>query len=221
MDWLFWLYGLVAVAIAVVLSSLELLTRYRSRGLWDIFWSRHYACFALLNAAFSFLVYWVLPHLSNIVVKPEFSGTVDQGLVRAVAAGLGYLIIARTSMLDITTKGGSTFGVGFDVVYNGLAQYLLDHHRRQMRKTMRDEFQTVFQPRNAPERDVFKRTATMIMAGLDVAEDQRAFKERLDLSEANFPTATDTAEYCFTVYQLIRDFTTGPEEASQRLAGSR
>lgn len=217
-DWPFVLYGALAVAIAVSLSSVELLTRYQSRSIREIFWSRHYLFFAVLNAVFCSLVYWALPYLTGIVVKPDLATTVDQGLVRAIAAGLGYLVIARSSILDITTKDGATYGTGFDAIYNGLAQYLLEHHRRQMRKAISDAFKQVYQAA-ANERDVFKHAASMVMAGLDTAEEQAEFKARLDLADANFPN--HIPEYCFTVYQLIRDYTTGPEEAASRIGEAR
>lgn len=217
-DWSFVAYGLLAIAIAVSLSSVELLTRYQSRSIREIFWSRHYLFFALLNAVFCSLVYWALPYLTGIIVKPDLAETVDEGLVRAIAAGLGYLVIARSSILDITTKDGATYGAGFDAIYNGLAQYLLEHHRRQMRKGINDAFKQVYQAAT-DERVVFKHAASMVMAGLDTAEEQAEFKARLDLADANFPN--HVPEYCFTVYQLIRDYTTGPEEAAARIEEAR
>lgn len=38
----FWLYGLVAVTIALLLSSVELLNQHHSRRLQEIFFSRYY-----------------------------------------------------------------------------------------------------------------------------------------------------------------------------------
>jgi hypothetical protein len=53
------------------------------------------------------------------------------------------------------------------------------------------------------------------MAGLGKPEEQSAFKNRLDLAETNFPR--NSPEYCLTLYQLILDYTTGPQEASQQI----
>jgi hypothetical protein len=217
----FWLCALLAVTIALVLSSVELLTRYRSRNLREIFRSRHYVFFAALNAASCFLVYLAIPHLSNLTVSAPFTAKLDNGLIRAIVAGLGYLVIARLSILDITAKDGTTYGVGFDGIYHALAEYLLDHHRRQMRKGIRDDFGALYLSGSNTETGAFKRAATMAKAGLSTPDEQRAFDDRLNLAESNFPSAANPDEYCFTVYQLIRDYTTGAIEARQRIEDQR
>jgi hypothetical protein len=219
MDWPFCLYGLLAIAIALSLSSVELLTRYHSRGVREIFFSPYYLLLALLNAVSCFLVYWALPHLSQVVIRTEFASSVDQGLVRALVAGFSYLVIARMSILDITTKNGTTSGVGFDAIYNGFAQFLLNQHRRQMRRAMRDDFQAVFQPASANEPDIFTKAASLVMAGLDTAKEQTDFKDHLDRAKTNF--ANDPPSYCYTIYRLIRDYTTGPQEVAEQIQKSR
>src|SRR5437762_3497689 len=98
LNWPFAGYALVAVLIAVILSSIELLTRYQGRTFSEIFCSWHYVWFALLNAVFCFLVYWALPYLGNLVVEPKLAGSINDGLIRALTAGLGYLVIARLSV---------------------------------------------------------------------------------------------------------------------------
>lgn len=211
----FWLYGLVAVTIALLLSSVELLNQHHSRRLQEIFFSRYYCLFALLNVLFCGLVYWALPSLSRVVIKTEFAASVDEGLVRAVVSGLGYLVIARMSILDITTKDGTTYGAGFDFIYNTFAQYLLDHHRRQIQRGIRENFSVIYASVSANERAVFRQAATLIMAGLGKPEEQIAFKNRLELAETNFPS--NSPKYCSTLYQLILDYTTGPQEASQQI----
>ncbi len=211
-DWPFWLYGILAIGIGLALSSVELLTRFRSRGIREIFLTRHYFLFATLNAFFCLAVYWALPSLSKIVIKTEFADSMDQGLVRALTAGPGYLVIARTSILDISTKDGSTYGMGFDGIYNAFAQYLLDHHQRQMRRRMRDDFQDVHQ--NNMPRAAFQNAAKMVLAGLQDADQRSDFQARLNLAD----TVAADPEYCFTVYQLVRDFTTGKEEAREQIS---
>lgn len=137
-------YALLAVAIAVILSSVELLTKHQSRSLREIFASGYYVGFALLNAFFCFLVYWTLPWLSGALFNAQLPIDVDTGLGRALAAALGYLVVARLSILDITTKTGETYGAGFDAIYNGVAQYLLRHHNRRLRRAMRADFFTLY-----------------------------------------------------------------------------
>jgi hypothetical protein len=220
MDWPFYLYGLLAIAIALSLSSVELLTRYHSRGVREIFFSVYYLFFAFLNAVFCFLAYWALPHLSQVVIKTEFASSVDQGLVRALVAGFSYLVIARMSILDIRTgEDGTTSGVGFDAIYNGFAQYLLNQHRLQMRRAMRDDFEAVFQRASANEPDIFTKAASLVMAGLDTAKEQTDFKDHLDRAKTNF--ANDPPSYCYTIYLLIRDYTTGPQEVAEQIQKSR
>jgi hypothetical protein len=114
-DWTYWGYAAVAILIAVSLSSLELLTKYRTRKLGEIFLSRYYLLFALLNALFCFLVYWAVPYL-KMQIDSNFVSAGDPPLVHALVAGFGYLVIARTSLLDIRTQAGKPVGVGFDAI---------------------------------------------------------------------------------------------------------
>jgi hypothetical protein len=218
MDWSLWLYGVLAVTIAVVLSSVELLTKYQSRNLREIFFSRYYGLFALLNAVFCCLVYAVLPHLSKAVVNTELAAALGDGPSRALTAGLGYLLIARLSFLDITTRSGETYGAGFDGIYNAFAQYLLRHHSGQMRKAIRDDFFTVFKPGSGAEEQVFTNAANLLYKQMEAAQ-QAEFKERLDLALAG--DAGTEAERCLPLYELIRNYTTGNAEAEDLIQKQR
>lgn len=207
MDWSFWGHGLLAIVVAVLLSSVELLTKYDNRSPREIFLSPYYAWFALINAVFCFLVYWVLPHISAAVFKAELPFQVDDGLGRALTAGLGYLVIARLSILDITTKAGETYGAGFDGIYNAVAQYVLRRHNAELRSRMRNDFYEVFD--EAPPK-AFTKAARLLGTELEGAE-RTGYDERLKLALA----APDDrpAEQCLALYQLIRDHTIGKEDA--------
>lgn len=206
-------YGLLAVLIAVVLSSVELLTKHQSRSLGEIFGSIFYFYFALLNAVFCFLVYWALPGLSGTVLEANLPIDIKSGLGRAVAAGLGYLVIARLSILDVTTKAGETYGAGFDAIYNAFAQYFLRHHSGRIRKTIRDDFFKVYSDlEHTPE--AFVDAAKLLSTQLEAAE-KAQYEERLKLALAS--PEDRVAERSLSLYQLIRDHTTSQQETEQLL----
>lgn len=209
MDWSFWGYGLLAVGIAVVLSSVELLTKHQSRGLREIFLSVDYFWFALLNVFFCFLVYWTLPGISGTVLNAEFPLDVKTGLGRALAAGLGYLVIARLSILDITTKAGETYGAGVDAVYNAFAQYFLRRHSHRIRTGMRNDFFKIYEEMKGSP-GAFTTAAQILYAQLEGAERAR-FDERLQLTQAVPDTRVE--ERCLGLYQLIRDHTNSRKDA--------
>jgi hypothetical protein len=211
-------WALLAIGIALLLSSVELLTRYKSRSFREIFFSRHYAAFAALNAAACLVVYLAVPQLGQLGVGiPQ--NVANTGVLRAIIAGLGYLVIARMSILDITGRDGKTYGLGFDAIYSNIAEYLLDQHRKEMRQALQNDFQRAFQPQSTKERQAFRQAAGSVLAGLTDAEEIQSFQGRMDLAQANYPD--QDVDYCFTLYQLIRDYTTGPKEATDRIAASR
>lgn len=191
MDWNFWGCAALAVLIAVFLSSIELLTKYQTRNVWEIFYSWYYLGFALLNAVFCFLVYLALPFL-KIEINSNVVSLGEQPLLRAIVAGLGYLVIARTSILDIKTPSGEPVGVGFDAVYNGLAEYLLSFHAKWVKKKIRDDFFQVFQGDQIDEPLVFLSAIKFIIAQASTADEQRSLSDKLTLGEE-----LPATEYCF------------------------
>jgi uncharacterized membrane protein len=105
----------------------------------------------LLNAVFCFLVYWALP-LLKIDINSKPLSLEDHPLIRALVAGFGYLVIARTSFLDLKTSTGEPIGLGFDFIYSGLAKYILNFHAKELKAKLYEDFKTVFRvdQANAP-----------------------------------------------------------------------
>lgn len=205
-------FGLVAVIIAVVASSMELLSKYQARSFREIFFSPYYILFALLNAFFCLIVYWALPHIGGVVVRSELLPSLENPLVRAIVAGLGYLIIARSSLLDITIRG-QTVGVGFDGIYSTMAQYLLRHHDMRLRRKMRDEFLRAFS-RYKTKPHVFLGAVKLLFPQLDI-EDREEVEEtlaRLKEGRANL------ADFCFGLYLILREYTDGAESVETLLS---
>lgn len=215
MDLSFWGYGLLASFIAVVFSSVELLTKYQARGLREIFLSWHFVGIAVLNALFCFLVYWAFPFLGSIAIKSDLLSSMNQPLSRALIAGLGYLLIARTSILDITVRG-ETLGVGLDAAYKVVAQYLLRHHSLGMRRKIRRDFHAVYkgQPNDAI---VFLGAAQLLMAQLSDAE-KTEFEKSRNLALHGQPPAD---ALCLTLYVLIRDYAADREDAETHINAKR
>jgi hypothetical protein len=214
-DWTFLGCAALAVLIAVSLSSVELLTKYQTRNVQEIFCSWYYVGFALLNALFCFLVYLALPFL-KIEINSNLVSLGEQPLIRAIVAGLGYLVIARTSVLDIKTPSGEPVGVGFDVVYNGLAQYLLGFHAKWVKKKIRDDFFKVFQGDQIDEPLVLLSATKFIIAQASTADEQSSLSNKLDLGKE-----LPGADYCFYLYQLIRDNSPDVADATKQIADHR
>ena len=58
-----WICGIFAVLLALIVSSMELLTKHEAKKFKEIFGSPYYwAGFVPLNAVFSAAVYWALPY---------------------------------------------------------------------------------------------------------------------------------------------------------------
>lgn len=210
-----WASPVVAVAIAVILSSVELLTKYQERNFREIFFSGPYLAFASLNAIFCLIVYFALPGLGTVALEPTLAAKLDSTpIVRAVAAGLGYLLIARSSILDLTVKG-ATLGVGFDGIYNSISQFLLRHHSKQINKKIRDGFTGAFN-RSADEPLAFLQAARLLV-GQD-SDTERKNSERLRLMMTGEPMAD---QLCLSLYSLIRDLTIDEADAKAQIEGNR
>lgn len=209
MNFSFWLYGLLAVFIAVALSSVELLTKHQSFSPREIFASGYYLGFASLNAIFCFLVYWVLPGLSESLLHTDLPLKIDEGLGRSLAAGLGYLVIARLSILDMTTRTGETYGAGIDGIYNGFAQYCLRRLNGRIREQTRNDF---FQVYGDIPPEAFVQAARLLSRELEGAEKTK-YDERLKLALA--APEEQVTERCLSLYLLIRNHTTSKAEAER------
>lgn len=203
MDGAFWGYGLVAVLIAVLASSVELLSKYQARSPREIFFSWYYVSFASLNALACFLVYWAIPALGGVAVKSEILPSLNQPLIRAITAGLGYLLIARASILDITVRG-ATLGVGFDGIYNSVAQYILSHHAKAVRRKIIEDFRQVYGSTHDPPVVFLSAARHMAISHAETNEQRVEIRDRLDLALRGNPPP---ANLCLTLYLLIRDYT--------------
>jgi|YelNatPaOPRAMG01_1025707.scaffolds.fasta_scaffold09384_3 hypothetical protein len=204
--------GLLAVIIAIVASSMELLSKYQARTFREIFFSPYYLFFALLNAVFCAVVYWALPYIGGVLVRSELLPSLENPLVRAIVAGLGYLVIARTSLLDITIRG-QTVGIGFDGIYSALAQYLLRHHELRLREKMRDDFLKAFS-RYRERPHIFLGAVRLLLPQLDM-EDREEAEANLARLKSGQPSVID---FCFGLYLLLREYTEGAEGAEALLS---
>ncbi len=210
-----WTAPVVAVAIAVTLSSVELLTKYQERNFREIFFSGPYLAFAGLNSIFCLVVYYALPGLGTVALEPTLATKLDQApMVRAVAAGLGYLLVARSSILDLTVKG-ATLGVGFDGIYNSISQFLLRHHSKQINKKIRDGFAACYD--RSPDEPLAFLQAARLLVSQDSESEQKS-SERLRLMVTGEPAAD---QLCLSLYRLIRDLTIDESDAKAQIEGNR
>jgi hypothetical protein len=215
------LCGVIAVLIAILVSSVELLTKYRSRNFWEIFGSWYFLGFAVWNAFFCSLVYLALPFIEvglklELNSKPVSLG--EQPYIRALVAGLGYLVIARSSILDFKTSTGEPLGVGFDYIYNKVAKYLLNFHEKKLQKEILRDFFVVFREDQANAPIVFLSAVNLLIGQATTADEEKLLKDALVHAEGSRSPAT---EYCFYLYNLIRDHATNAKDATERLNQQR
>jgi hypothetical protein len=164
-----------------------------------------------LNAVFSFLVYWALPLLKiDIDSKPFLLD--QQPLLRAIVAGFGYLVIARTSLLDIKTKTGEHIGVGFDAIYNGVAKYILNFHALQLKKKVREDFKAV--QGTAPT--AFLGAMKVLIGQASTPEEGKVLADALI-----YARGMNAHDYCFYLYKFIRSQSTNAKDARDQIEHQR
>jgi hypothetical protein len=118
------------------------------------------------------------------------------------------LLIARTSILDIKVKG-NTRGIGLDIVYQQLADFLLRHHNRRLRETARGDFAQVFN-NDLDEPIAFLATTEFLLTQLD-ANEKQDLRDQLDLIlHDNQPADV----LCMSLYQLIREMADSDDAAN-------
>jgi hypothetical protein len=141
----------------------------------------------------------VLPFLGNVAIKSDLLPTIEQPLSRAIIAGLAYLVIARASVLDIRV-GGEPQGLGFDIIYQQVANYLLHHHNRPLSRTFRDDSERVYTG-DSNDPIVFLATTEYLLTQLEDNERQR-IQDRIKLALLSEPP---TDILCLSLYILIRE----------------
>jgi hypothetical protein len=140
----------------------------------------------------------------------------EQPLIRAIVAGFGYLVIARTSVLDIKTSTGEPIGVGFDFIYNGVAKYILNFHEKQLKKKIREDFFTVFRVDQANAPIVFLSTVNLLISQASTADEEKLLRDALLRAQGQ-----PAIEYCSYLYQLIRDRSTNAKDATDHIQEQR
>ena len=159
-----WICGIFAVFLALIVSSMELLTQYEAKRFREIFGSVYYwAGFVPLNAIFSAAVYWALPYLSKLVLTSSLTTNLENPVLRALVAGLGYLILVRTSIVDLKI-GNETQGIGFDILYKRIADYVFRHHKSAIRRREEALFSKLYAEFNDPR--VYLGATEMLLARL-------------------------------------------------------
>lgn len=211
--------GVLAVAIATVMSSIELISKYPTRSIAEIFGTKAYFAFIVLNAAFCAVFYAAIPYLTGLTVSSELSKTfTDSALARSIIAGFGYLILARTSVLDLKIKG-ETLGVGGDMIYNVLAQYILRRHSLSITRSIRAACRTVYTAGTGDGAAFLHAVESLANQKTD-AEERRRLADNIALIVKD---AKVLGEYdvCLALYTLIRDNTVSADEARDLIVDAR
>jgi len=159
-----WICGIFAVFLALIVSSMELLTKYEAKKFKEIFGSPYYwAGFVPLNAVFSAAVYWALPYLSKLALTSALTTNLENPVLRALVAGLGYLILVKASIVDLKI-GNETQGIGFDILYKRVSGYVLRHHENAIRRREEALFRELYAEFNDPR--VYLGATEMLLARL-------------------------------------------------------
>jgi len=110
---------LLAIGIALALSSSELLIKYRSNLLRDLL-NVYLFIYLVLNVFFAYVAYLLIPLI-------PFASPVKVGSFwHSLLAGLGYALILRTKLLTVTV-GKQELAVGPELLYTGLMNYVGFH----------------------------------------------------------------------------------------------
>ena len=90
-----------------------------------------------------------------------------------------------------------------------------------MQRDVRQGFAEVFQHATdaAKEKKAFLGAAARLKAGLDKTEEKNALQAGLDLASSG--QGQSTAEFCLSVYLLIRDYSADKADAHHSLAEAR
>lgn len=115
-------YLIVAIMIALVANFGEILSKNESRTIRDIV-NPYLFIYLIINGFFAGLVYYFLPDIATLVLKPEYvSWAQGNSWGRVLIAAFGYLVIVRAKFITIKDTP-----IGFDTLYNTFAQYCLRH----------------------------------------------------------------------------------------------
>jgi hypothetical protein len=111
-----------AVLIAVIVSLAEILSKYESKAVPDIF-NLYLLLYLSINGIFACLIYVALPDIAQNFLDPKTASLV-QGSTwqRALIAAFGYLVAVRSKFLTIQDTP-----IGIETFYQTLTKYFLRH----------------------------------------------------------------------------------------------
>ncbi len=116
------LMALVAVAIALVGSFGEMISKYERFSLKEIL-NWYLGLYLLINGFFAFITYYFLPDVAAFFLQPDQVAWMQQPTWgRVFVAAFGYMAIARTKVLTIKETP-----IGIDTLYDAFASFCLRH----------------------------------------------------------------------------------------------
>jgi hypothetical protein len=134
-DWM----ALCAVLIALAVSFGEMLAKYESKVIHDIF-NRYLLIYLGINGVFAFAAYYFLPNIAQFFLKPEQSSWVQgQSWGRVFFAAFGYMALVRSKVFTIKDTP-----IGLETLYNTFANYCLRHTNTLIQNRQADELDAVY-----------------------------------------------------------------------------
>ena len=120
---------LLAIALALAITSSEILTKYEGKLLKHIV-NRYLFLYLSINAFLASVVYLILPDVASFLLSEKIASAVQSdSRIRALIAGFGYALALRSKLTDINI-GENKIPAGFDIIYQALSRYLLRHTER-------------------------------------------------------------------------------------------
>jgi hypothetical protein len=134
-DWM----ALWAVLIALAVSFGEMLSKYESKVIRDIF-NRYLLIYLGINGVFAFGAYYFLPSIAQFFLKPEQTTWVQgQSWGRVFFAAFGYMVLVRSKVFTIKDTP-----IGLDTLYNTFASYCLRHTNTLIQNRQSEELDEVY-----------------------------------------------------------------------------
>jgi len=132
--------ALWAVLLALAVSFGELLSKYESKVVRDIF-NRYLVIYLGINGLFAFAAYYFLPSIAQFFLKPEQVGWAQgQSWGRVFFASFGYMVLVRSKVFTIKDTP-----VGLETLYNTFANYCLRHTGMLIQNRQNDDLDAVYQ----------------------------------------------------------------------------
>jgi hypothetical protein len=141
----------------------------------------------------------VLPDVADLFqengAKPEWLTKVaTDGWTRALVAGLGYLTVARTKIIELKGASGPV-PIGFEYLYTTFTKWLMTKHIHRINTGLQNDFITLYQ--QVPDPVAYAMAAAFIRQDIG---DKQQFDSQLAVVKT---TVWGPLDVCGGVYRVL------------------